>query len=454
MSAIEATGDLSTIDQRLEEVMNRTPTLPALLKGLPGPIAGILGVIAALLLPAPVRADLVLRAENPLSLARFYEDQLGLNVEAKGEGGATFDLGGERLIIVGDGESKPRSNLRLYLRVPDLDQSGRALRELRIDAEEMLDDQGHRQGLLFDDPEGNPVGLILPDVTSAWLANWQAAASTQRAASGNVEFAIWSGLHGVGLGFALPYSLGSDSPTVIGLTMMASGPVAAVAGYRYGKHVGLTRGQARALEFGGDFAMWQAFGWSGVADASAERTLLWGTAGVVGGTVATALVTRGQRISPGQAGLFASAANWGAWFGFVGTRIADANQYVSGDATLGTMLVASAAGGLAGGVAALTTDLPESRLAWINLGGILGTAFGFGLDLVIQADDDVAIWAIPTATGLGGLVFTTWATGSRERGHGLAPLQSGTGEDGVRWFAPGLEPTRDGWRCELLRCRF
>jgi hypothetical protein len=236
--------------------------------------------------------------------------------------------------------------------------------------------------------------------------------------------------------------------------MMAAGPVSAVAAYRYGRHARLTRGQARALENGGDFAMWQALGWSGVADADAERVLLWGTAGLVGGTVTTAFLTRGADISAGQAGLFLSSASWASWFGLVGARIAAANRSVSDDATLATMLLASAGGGLAGGIAAMSTDLDESRLAWINLGGVLGTAFGFGLDLVLQLDDDSTVWAVPASTGLGALAFTTWATRKRHDARGFGRLLSGTGEGGVVWLTPSVQPAERGCRLELLRCRF
>lgn len=494
-------------------------------------IASHFAAVLLLVTASSASADLLLTARDPAALADFYEQQLGLrSLPGPTDAGPTavapadsasphgadrthlpatraFALGNERLFIVPGGIPAPRANLRLLLPSDDLAAVETRLIAAGIDVRTVEDEAGVVHALLFADPEGNLLGLVGPGAppgVPSWIRALSPTAEDlaqpspgdsdddrgghdrtdgvengdrdDRAAgddrsgntrSGRVELAIWSGLHGVGLGFALPYSLGSDSPTAIGLTMMAAGPAAAWAGHTYARRVGLTRGQTRALEYGGDFAMWQAFGWAGVADTEAEETLAWGTVGLVGGAVGTALLTRDRDITPGQAGVFLSAANWGAWFGLVGAQMADVRRDVTGDETLATLLVSSAAGGLAGGVAATAWDPRDSRLAWINLGGVLGTAFGFGLDLVLQVEDDAAVWAIPAATGLGSLVFTTWRTGRQADGRALSDggdadaqrwhLPGGT-QDGasrrVVWLPPAMVPAGRGVRVDLLRARF
>lgn len=416
-----------------------------------------------LVLPCSARADLVLRAKNPTALTRFYREVVGLELRAEDSTLTAFGLGSETLVVLGGGQTDAQSNLRLLVRTHDLDSARATLLRADVSVDQARDPEGRLVALLFDDPEGNPVGILRQDAPPTWALDVASghdvlssldASSGRTVHSGKTEFAIWSGLHGVGLGFAVPYSLGSDSPTAIGLTMMASGPAAAVAAYQYGKRTALTRGTARALEFGGDFAMWQAFGWAGVGDLESEDVLLSGTGGLLTGVAAAALLTRGRDVSPGQAGLFFSAANWGAWFGLVGARIADANRYVDGDETLGAMLVTSAVGATAGGLTALRVDMPESRLAWINLGGILGTAFGFGLDLVLQVDDDAAVWAIPGATGVGALAFTTWFAGRNEPAPNSGQLLGAEGPESFAFLAPSITPSRTGWRAEFLRARF
>ena len=96
---------------------------------------------------------------------------------------------------------------------------------------------------------------------------------------------------------------------------------------------------------------------------------------------------------------------------------------------------------------------------------ILGTAFGFGLDLVLQVDGDAAIWGIPAGTGLGALAYATYATGrpkrgsARQRGYANhAPYGERGREPGsmnaAGWQIPRLQPRTDGVRLELIRYRF
>ncbi len=236
---------------------------------------------------------------------------------------------------------------------------------------------------------------------------------------------------------------------------MAAGPVAGYAAYKYADRVDLTRGQARLIEFAGDFAIWHAIGWGAVDDADFKDVLLWSTLSFLGGSTAGAIVAHDRPVSAGQAGLIASATLWGGWYGLVGTRIDGADESIEGDDVLTTLLITSSAGAIAGGVAAALTDIEESRLRWINFAGILGTAFGFGLDLVLQVDGDAAIWGIPAGTGLLALSYATYATGRSEsrrsdpesRFHTSTPFRPA-------WNLPRLQPCDGGVRLELIRYQF
>ena len=409
-----------------------------------------LAILSAM--PAAARASiLLLEARDPLALARFYEGQLGLSViERDVEARRTvLAVDDDWLVITPGGEDKSSGDLRILIPSQDLARDRARLEQRGMVFAEAVEPNGTVRALLFQDPEGNAVGFAEPGTPGSWLTSWVQQGTYRVPPSGRIELAIWAGLHGIGLGFALPYGLGSDSPSLIGLTMMAAGPVGAIAGYQYASRVDLTRGQARLIELGGDFAVWQAVGWGAVADSEAKDILLWSTVAMLGGASAGAMVAHDRPISAGQAGLVSSAALWGGWYGLVGARIAGADRHVEGDEVLATMLLSSAAGAFGGGVAAALTDLEESRLRWINFAGILGTAFGFGLDLVLQLDDDTAVWAIPGGTGFAALAYATYATG---RSHGERRWH---GEPGTEsWVSPRVQPRSDGVRLELLRYRF
>ncbi|MEZ4653890.1 MAG: hypothetical protein R3E12_09965 [Candidatus Eisenbacteria bacterium] len=226
-------------------------------------------------------------------------------------------------MVIAPGREEPASpQLRLLLPTDDLVAARTRLESGGVRYSEAVDAAGEVRALYFRDPDGNLLGFAAPGTTRDWLTEWSLRGSDRVPPSGRIELAIWSGLHGVGLGFALPYSLGSESPSVIGLTMMAAGPLAGFAGYHYAGHARLTRGQARLIETCGDFALWQTVGWGAVADADAEDVLLWSSLATVGGAVVGALVAHDRTVSAGQAGLVNSAASWGAWYGLIGREIA------------------------------------------------------------------------------------------------------------------------------------
>ena len=428
----------------------------------------LLLLCAALASPTIASATiLLLEARNPEKLARFYENQVGLSVLVRDAGAdrIVLAIGDDWLVIAPGGEGEPRGAPRILIPIQDLEAARQRLTQHEIGFSEAVALEGQLQALLFQDPEGNPVGLALPGAPESWLSSWVQEGTYRVPPSGRIELAIWAGLHGIGLGFALPYGLGSESVTLIGLTMMAAGPVAAYAAYQYADYVDLTRGQARLIEFAGDFAIWHAAGWSAVDDAEFKDALLGSTLAFLGGSAAGALIAKDRPVSAGQAGLITSAALWGGWYGLIGTRIDGADESIEGDDVLATLLITSSAGALAGGVTAALTDIEESRLRWINFGGILGTAFGFGLDLVLQVDGDAAIWGIPAGTGLGALAYATYATGrpkrgsARQRGYANhAPYGERGREpgsvDAAGWQIPRLQPRTDGVRLELIRYRF
>lgn len=414
-------------------------------------------IVPGIALPATAAASiLLLEARNPENLARFYEERVGLSVlerdvEARR---IVLAIGDDWLVIAPGGEGEPRSGLRILIPSQDLTGDRARLEQNDVTFSEAVGADGNIQALLFQDAEGNSVGLAVSGTPESWLSSWVQQGTYRVPPSGRIELAIWAGLHGIGLGFALPYGLGSESVSLIGLTMMAAGPVAGYAAYKYADQVELTRGQARLIEFAGDFAIWHAVGWGAVDDVDSKDALLLGTLAFLGGSTAGAIAAHERPVSAGQAGLISSATLWGGWFGLVGTRIDGADESIEGDDVLTTMLISSSVGAIAGGVAAALTDIEESRLRWINFAGILGTAFGFGLDLVLQVDGDAAIWGIPAGTGLAALGYATYATGRSERQRGVPPERRWHGSTSIESLWPRLQPRADGVRLELIRYRF
>jgi hypothetical protein len=389
----------------------------------------------------------VLEARNPTLLSHFYRDDLRLRVlaEDRVSGRTVLDAGGAQLVIVrGAGDREPGAT-RLLLPSADLEASARLLAGLERPYREIHTPEGNLVALHFLDPEGNPAGFVLGSLPArAWLSPFEAPRGGRgHDRSGRVGLMVYGGIYGTWLGVAVPVGLGSSNASVIGLSIIAGGPLGVLAADRFARGRDLSKGRTGAMTLAGNFGTWQGIGWSVVADADAKDAVLVGAASGLGSILATGLLTERVPVSEGQSIVVHGSTSWGAWYGLVGAELGDP----SGDGAVTAMLLASSAGLAAGTLWGLGHDMSPTRASLINLGGILGTALGFGLDLVFQIDNRPAVFGVAglgTAAGFTGATLMTRRRFDEDRSEGFrlaTPARFALGPDG----SP---------RVELLRASF
>ena len=184
------------------------------------PVAWMLA--ALVLLPACARANvLLLRSPHPEVLARFYDERLGLEVLEHDAASARIVLAvGADWLVIAPGREQPASpQLRLLLPTDDLVGARTRLESGGLRYSEAVDAAGEIRALYFRDPDGNLLGFAAPGTTRDWLTEWSLRGNDRVPPSGRIELAIWSGLHGVGLGFALRLPAREAGDAVVGLEL-------------------------------------------------------------------------------------------------------------------------------------------------------------------------------------------------------------------------------------------
>ena len=404
---------------------------------VPGP-GGTPGLAWPLAAPAsPAAARLVLEARNPTLLAHFYRDGLRLRVlaEDRVSGRTVLAAGGTQLVIIRGAGDRDPGVTRLLLPSADLEASARLLAGLERPYREIRTVEGELVALHFRDPEGNPAGYVLGSLPArAWLAPFEAPSGGRgHDRSGRVGLMVYGGIYGTWLGVAVPVGLGSEDASVIGLSIIAGGPLGVLAADRFARGRDLSKGRTGTMTLAGNFATWQGIGWSTVADADARDAVLVGATTGLGSLLAAGLLTERVSVSEGQSIVMHGSASWGAWYGLVGAELGDP----SGDGVVTTMLLASSAGLAAGTLWGLGHDMSPTRASLINLGGILGTALGFGLDLVFRIDNAPAVFTVAglgTAAGFTGATLMTRDRPDDDRSEGFrltTPARFALGPDGA-----------------------
>ena len=249
--------------------------------------------------------------------------------------------------------------------------------------------------------------------------------SVRIARSGRAELIAWNTLYGAWLGVAVPAAFGADEPEPYGAGLLAGAPLGFIAARAYGLDNSMSAGQARAITFGSIWGTWQLWGWRevldlGVAtrrecfdtgfgtqechefqeDASEEgwtAIILGGLAGIGTG----ALIGRSHDISIGTATAASHGALWGTWFGFAGEVLFEVDD---DDAALAWTLIGGDVGLIAGALVGQSSRMSAGRAWLISAAGFAGLVGGFGVDLLLDVDDDQAAVLIPILGSAAGLI--------------------------------------------------
>jgi len=256
-----------------------------------------------------------------------------------------------------------------------------------------------------------------PGTEAAGRAALELGSLTRRSGErdGRVELVAWTTLYGAWLGLAVPTMLDATEPEAYGVGLIVGGPAGFLGGMKLADAARPTLGQARATTFAFRWGSWQAFGWREVFDigdrepvcgefgcyTQEESRAPW-TAMVVGGLgsmAATALAVRGRDLPAGAVSFASHGAYWGTFFGgmlvaITGREDDDAMTWV----LLGGDL------GLVAGALAAPRDVSSSRVRVTTAVGIAGMVAGWGLDLLVQPDDEDVALAIPTIGAAAGLL--------------------------------------------------
>jgi hypothetical protein len=306
-----------------------------------------------------------------------------------------------------------------------------------------------------DTPAGMEARVALQD------PNPEAAGRESR-----TELAVWGTTYGLWLGVAIPGALGADDPAPYGVGLLLGGPGGFLGGRALARSGGLSMGQARAITFGSLWGTWQGWALLEIMDWGREEhchmDMCWredpdGAAVlrsmVVGGLagVATGAILARKPIPSGVATTATLGGLWGAWFGLAGAVVGGAD----GDGALTGALIGGNAGLLYSALKAPDWGFSRPRARLISISGVIGLLGGFGLDLIVQPDDEQLAMLLPMLTSAVGLAIGLEATEDRDRlpadtggtvagagaSHGFASALLSMGGGGLSLGLPMPAPT-------------
>ncbi|MBM3215900.1 hypothetical protein FJZ36_13395 [Candidatus Poribacteria bacterium] len=193
-------------------------------------------------------------------------------------------------------------------------------------------------------------------------------------------------------------------------------PAVGVATTRsYVRRVPWTEGQGSLVSLAGRWGIWQGAGAAAVADANEKASIAASIAGgAIGWLGATELVKR-RDFSAGDASLINLGGMWGTWLALCGARAADVDD---SDSIILTAMVAGDVGIVTMAWAAPRLDMSRARTRLINLGGVVGTLYGFGVSILRDVDDGSVAWRNVGIGSVVGLAVGAYLTRNWDREQG------------------------------------
>ena len=201
--------------------------------------------------------------------------------------------------------------------------------------------------------------------------------------TGRTDLLVFGGYYGLWLGLATPVAFKADSSPPYAAGLLLGPPLGFWSAHKLTARRSISPARATQITFAAHLGTWQGLGWGAVADLSGSRTVAAGQIAGLAGLAASSLLSSRWQPSQGHIGLINAAAYWGAWGGLVTALAADHD----GDDLLRDMLLGSDALVLIAALGAKKTTITDQRIRLLNLAGVLGGAFGLGLDLLFQVDD-------------------------------------------------------------------
>lgn len=205
--------------------------------------------------------------------------------------------------------------------------------------------------------------------------------------SGRFDLIRYSGLWGIWAAIALPASMESDDPKLYAASLMAVPTASILAAVNWSRQSNVGKGRSAFIALGGNLGIWHGLGWSALADRDGSEMVGIALGASAGGIVLGAGLSEAWNVGEGHGQLTSSALYWGMWYGLVLANIADDTDSLEGDDVLRSMLLTSVGTVGAIGVLARNSTLKQNQVRLINLGGLVGTLFGFGIDVIGEVGD-------------------------------------------------------------------
>jgi hypothetical protein len=239
----------------------------------------------------------------------------------------------------------------------------------------------------------------------------------------------------------IPIWLEAEDEQMFAAGLLVAPPMAIIIANAASKNAEMGIGRAHMISLGGWLGTWQGAGWASVSDMDGNDAVGVGVvSGLAGIAVASALTSK-VHFSEGHGTLTNNALYWGSWFGFVGGAVAGAE----GDGLLRASLIGSDALVLGTAIAAKDVRMSKGRARVISLMGIVGTAFGFGIDLMAEVPDAETALFVAGAGSVAGLTIGASMTKDYDNGKDLS--REAPRPEETRWsLAPKAVPDPEGGR--------